>query len=103
MCAVVAPEPEGSWEPDETRQYCSSFFKWNLQYVLDGDAGRRTVEFRQPPGCASADAAENWINFAVGFITSAMNRNGSSQLEDFVKASMPELDGFFHGVLEGTN
>ena len=98
MCAAMAPEPEESWEPNETRQYCSSFFKWNLLYVLDDDAGRRTVEFRQPPGCASPDAAQNWIDFTVGVVTSAMNRDRSSQLKEFVKASMPTLDVFF---LEG--
>ena len=101
MCAAVAPEPEESWKPHETRQYCSSFFKWNLLYVLDGDSGRRTVEFRQPPGCASPDVTVNWINFAVGFAPSAKNRNRSSQLEEFVKASMPKLDGFSHGFWKG--
>lgn len=101
MCAVVASSPEESWEPDETRQYCSSFFKWNHLYVLDDDPKRRTVEFRQPPGCASTDAAKNWIKFTVGFVTSAMNRNRSSQLKEFVRASMPTLDGFFAGAYEG--
>ena len=54
--------------------------------------GVRRVEFKQPPGCASRGAATNWMNLTVGFAISAINRNRSSQLKEFAKASMPELD-----------
>lgn len=34
-----------------------TFIKWDFWYVLQSDVGRRAVEFRQPPRCASRGAA----------------------------------------------
>ena len=47
----------------------SRYFAWNLVNLVHG--GRRTVEFRQPPGADNADRVLQWAEFVVFFLHAA--------------------------------
>ncbi|KAK4208309.1 putative amidoligase enzyme-domain-containing protein [Rhypophila decipiens] len=94
-------------------------YKWDFTGMLPSsstkgeNAGRGTVEFRQPPGSLSAEGAAGWITLALAFVVGAMAvgprlggggggglENGHAEEEEMNGASPDELWELLSGGAE---
>ncbi|GAB1320938.1 Amidoligase enzyme [Madurella fahalii] len=71
MNLVAAASPAGRSFRHTADFVHGKVYKWNFTGMLPGGSG--TVEFRQPPGCATAGDAAAWVRFTLAFVVGAMN------------------------------
>lgn len=68
---------------------------WNLRPAKEGKAG--SIEFRRPPGVASAQNAKHWIAFTMAFVYMAICANPSKlsqsiqDMQSFEDISHPDF------------